>query len=79
MLKIIFGFTSDTFLVIIHYEKLCIRRFFMIQFEELRLAVDENFEQGFKLCVQRLIKHIKKSGEQLFELTLLADEYYNKH
>ena len=46
--------------------------------DELRNAVDSDFENGFKLCIERLIKHVKNSGEQLFELTTLANEFYNK-
>ncbi len=46
---------------------------------QLRLAVEKDFEKGFKLCIERLIQHVTNSGEQLFELTALANEYYNKH
>ena len=46
--------------------------------DELRLAVDNDFEKGFCLCIERLIKHVQKSGDNLFELTALANEYYNK-
>lgn len=45
--------------------------------DELRKAVDENFEEGFKLCIQRLINFINKSGQPLYELTALANQYYN--
>ncbi len=34
--------------------------------EELRAAVNENFELGFKLCVERIHKFLKKGDEPLF-------------
>lgn len=46
--------------------------------DELRAAVDENFEQGFKLCVERIHKYLKKGDEPLF-ITDKTYEYYVKN
>ena len=45
--------------------------------EFLRNKVNEDFESGFKLCLKRLIDHLNRSNEQIFSLTLMANEYYN--
>ena len=46
--------------------------------DELRLAVEKDFEAGFKRCVERLIEHLKNSASDIFYLTTLTNEYYNK-
>ena len=43
----------------------------------LRNAVNENFEEGFKLCVARLNSYLKRTGGDIFYLTEKANEYYN--
>lgn len=46
--------------------------------DELRAAVDDNFEQGFRLCVERIHKYLKKGDEPLF-ITDKTYEYYVKN
>ena len=46
--------------------------------DELRLAVESDFEKGFRRCVERLIAHLKISASDIFYLTTLTNEYYNK-
>ncbi len=45
---------------------------------ELRAAVDADFESGFLLCVERIYAFLKKDGEQLF-LTEAVHDYYAKN
>lgn len=44
---------------------------------ELRLAVDKDFESGFKLCVFELNKFLKRGNEPVYYLSEQANEYYN--
>ena len=46
--------------------------------ERLRALVEKDFEAGFRHCVERLIVHLNKSTADVFYLTLLTNEYYNK-
>ena len=46
--------------------------------EELREIVNQDFEKGFRLCLSRLVKYLKKSEQIIFDLTFKANEYYNK-
>ncbi|MBE5765445.1 MAG: nicotinate (nicotinamide) nucleotide adenylyltransferase [Clostridiales bacterium] len=43
----------------------------------LRAEVERDFENGFKLCVKRLIEYLKISASDIFYLTTLTNEYYN--
>ncbi len=43
----------------------------------LRAEVEKDFEQGFRLCVKRLIEYLKRSASDIFYLTTLTNEYYN--
>lgn len=45
--------------------------------ERLRAAVDADFEYGFRLCVHELLAFLKKTGEPVYRLTEMTDEYYN--
>lgn len=45
--------------------------------EELRAAVDADFESGFRLCVHRLLQFLNESGEPVYRLTEMTDKYYN--
>ena len=45
--------------------------------DELRTAVNENFENGFKLCLKRLVNHLEKGNGEIFDLTLKTNAFYN--
>ena len=45
---------------------------------ELRAAVEENFEQGFLLCVKRIYRYLKKDNEPLY-MTDKTYAYYIKN
>ncbi|MBP5177395.1 MAG: bis(5'-nucleosyl)-tetraphosphatase (symmetrical) YqeK, partial [Clostridia bacterium] len=44
--------------------------------DELRKAVDDDFERGFKLCVSRLYDYLSASGQPVYYLTKQAKDYY---
>ena len=50
------------------------RRFLGV--EELRKAVYNNFEKGFKICLEEIVEFLKKDGGNVFSLTLEAAAYY---
>ncbi len=44
--------------------------------EELRHAVKKDFESGFKICAQEILEFLKKSGEEIYPLSIKACEFY---
>ena len=44
--------------------------------EELRLAVDSDFENGFKICAKEILEFLQKSGEEIYPLSIEACEFY---
>lgn len=44
--------------------------------DELRSAVRESFEDGFRLCLERQIKYLTDSGRDIYPLTLDTLKYY---
>lgn len=44
----------------------------------LRNLVNQDFEMGFKKCLERLVVHLENNGQDMFDLTLKANNYYNK-
>ena len=50
------------------------RRF--VGVEELRVAVDNDFENGFKICAQEILEFLQKSGEEIYPLSIEACEFY---
>ena len=46
--------------------------------EELRTAVENNFESGFITCVKEILEFLQKSGEEIYPLSVEACEFYQK-
>ena len=46
--------------------------------EYLRDLVSADFESGFKKCLERLVAFLERSEQEIFDLTLKANEYYNQ-
>lgn len=46
--------------------------------EELRIAVENNFESGFITCVKEILEFLQKSGEEIYPLSVEACEFYQK-
>lgn len=44
----------------------------------LRDAVNEDFYEGFKLCVKRLMRHLSATGDNVYYLTAKCYDYYAK-
>lgn len=44
--------------------------------DELRKAIDNDFDSGFKICLKEIVEFLKKDGEPVFELTLEAAKFY---
>ena len=44
--------------------------------EELRIAVENDFESGFKICVKEILEFLQKSGEEIYPLSIKACEFY---
>ena len=46
--------------------------------EELRTAVENDFESGFITCVKEILEFLQKSGEEIYPLSVEACEFYQK-
>ena len=46
--------------------------------EELRIAVEKDFESGFITCVKEILEFLQKSGEEIYPLSVEACEFYQK-
>ena len=46
--------------------------------EELRTAVENDFESGFVTCVKEILEFLQKSGEEIYPLSVEACEFYQK-
>ncbi len=44
--------------------------------EELRLAVEKDFESGFLICIAEILEFLKKQGGEIYPLSIEACEYY---
>ena len=44
--------------------------------EELRLAVEKDFESGFLICIAEILEFLKKQGGDIYPLSIEACEYY---
>ena len=52
------------------------RRFLGV--EELRVAVEKNFESGFITCLNEILSFLKRENKEIYPLTLKAYNYYAK-
>ena len=43
---------------------------------ELRIAVEKDFESGFRTCAQEILEFLQKSGEEIYPLSIEACEFY---
>ena len=46
--------------------------------EELRKAVDSNFELGFITCVEEILEFLKRQGGEIYPLSIEACEFYKR-
>ena len=46
--------------------------------DRLRAAVEEDFENGFRLCLKEETEHLIKKGQLIYEETLNAFKFYVK-
>lgn len=46
--------------------------------EELRTAVEADFEKGFSICLKEIVEFLTKSGTEIYPLTLEALNFYRR-
>ena len=46
--------------------------------EELRKAVDNDFELGFITCVEEILEFLKRQGSEIYPLSIDACEFYKR-